>query len=153
MQSTNLRSRLLDLESAKATHRQTGEVAGANQAVAAVLGDLTAAIGRVSAVITDNMDKSEVAAMSIRDALETIESVAAISEENAASAERVASSTGMVSEQAQEVHDAAAALTGIARELQGSTARFRLERAESDAAGAIREQKAEETVGPRKKAA
>ncbi len=116
------------LESAKTTQRQTGDVARANQAVAAVMGDLTTAIDRVSVVISDNMDKSEIAATSIRDALDTIESVAAISEENAAAAERVAESTQFVSQQAQAVHDDAISLTAIARELQGSTARFKLRR-------------------------
>ena len=116
------------LESAKTTQRQTGEMADANQTVANVMDDLTEAIDRVSAVVTANMDRSEMAAASIRETLEIVESVAAISEENAASAERVASSTGTVSRQAQEVNDAAAELTGIARELEGSTARFKLKR-------------------------
>jgi methyl-accepting chemotaxis protein len=118
------------LESAVATQRQTGEMASASQTVAYVMGDLTAAIDRVSAVVTENMDRSEMAAASIRETLEIVESVAAISEENAASAERVASSTGMVSRQAQEVNAAAAELTGIARELEGATARFKLRRAD-----------------------
>ena len=114
------------LESAKQTQRQTGEMADANQTVATVMVGLTTAIDRVSAVVTANMDRSEQAAASIRETLEIVESVAAISEENAASAERVASSTGLVSRQAQDVNDAAAELTGIARELEGSTARFKL---------------------------
>jgi methyl-accepting chemotaxis protein len=118
------------LESAKTTHRQTGQMADANQAVADVMGDLTAAIERVSVVITANIDRSGVAAGSIRETLEMVDSVAALSEENAASAERVASSTGMVSQQAQEVNDAAAELTAIARELEGATARFKLKRDE-----------------------
>jgi len=114
------------LESAKQTQRQTGEMADANQTVATVMVGLTTAIDRVSAVVTANMDRSEQAAANIRETLEIVESVAAISEENAASAERVASSTGLVSRQAQDVNDAAAELTGIARELEGSTARFKL---------------------------
>ncbi len=114
------------LESAKATYSQTGEMAEANQTVADVMDDLTAAIDRVSEVITANMDRSEMAAGSIRETLDIVESVAAISEENAASAERVSSSTGLVSRQAQEVSDAATELIAIALELEGSTARFKL---------------------------
>jgi methyl-accepting chemotaxis protein len=114
------------LESAKTTHRQTGEMASANQAVASVMGDLTSAIERVSDVITANMHRSEMAAGGIRETLESVESVAALSQENAASAERVASSTNLVSRQVQEVTDAAHDLTVIARELEGATARFRL---------------------------
>jgi methyl-accepting chemotaxis protein len=115
------------LESSMTTQRETGEVASASQAVAAVLGDLNAAIDRVSRVISDNIDKSAQAAASIREVLETVQSVAAISEENAASSQEIAASTGMVSQQTQEVSDAAISLKGIARELQGSTARFKLE--------------------------
>jgi methyl-accepting chemotaxis protein len=118
------------LESAKDTRRQTGEMAGANETVAAVMGDLTTAIDRVSAVITANIDRSEMAATNIRETLEIVESVAAISEENAASAERVASSTGLVSQHAQEVHDSATDLTSIARELHGATASFKLSEAD-----------------------
>jgi len=49
------------LESAKTTQRQTGEMARANQTVADVMVDLTSAILRVSAVVTANMDRSEMA--------------------------------------------------------------------------------------------
>jgi methyl-accepting chemotaxis protein len=120
------------LESAVVTQRQTGEMADANQTVANVMDDLTAAIERVSAVIRANKERSEMASASIRETLDIVESVAAISQENAASAERVAASTGMVSQQAEEVNEAAAELTGIAHELEGSTARFKLERDERD---------------------
>ena len=118
------------LESAVTTQRQTGEMANANHTVANVMGDLTAAIERVSAVITANKERAEMASASIRETLDIVESVAALSQENAASAERVAASTGMVSQQAEEVNEAASELTGIAHELEGSTARFRLERDE-----------------------
>lgn len=124
------------LESAKETRRQTGEMAAANQTVTDVMGDLTSAIDSVSTVATANLERSESAAASIRETLEIVESVAAISEENAASAERVASSTVLVSRQAQDVNDAATELTEIARELEGSVARFKLTCDEKDAASA-----------------
>jgi methyl-accepting chemotaxis protein len=120
------------LASAVTTQRQTGEMADANQTVASVMDDLTAAIERVSAVVRANMERSETASASIRETLDIVESVAAISQENAASAERVAASTGMVSQQAQEVNEAACELTDIARELEGSTARFKLTRSDRD---------------------
>jgi methyl-accepting chemotaxis protein len=135
------------LESAKTTQRQTGEMARANQTVADVMVDLTSAILRVSAVVTANMDRSEMAAGGIRETLEIVESVAALSEENAASAERVSCSTGLVSQQAQEVNGAATELTAIARELEGATARFKLARdgepAEVAPPGAAEEQAAD----------
>jgi methyl-accepting chemotaxis protein len=116
------------LESSLTTQRQTGEMAEANRTVANVMDDLTAAIDRVSVVVRANMERSEMASASIRETLDIVESVAAISQENAASAERVAASTGMVSQQAEEVNEAASELTGIAHELEGSTARFKLAR-------------------------
>ena len=116
------------LESAKTTHRQTGEMARANRTVGDVMNDLTRAIERVAAVTTANIERSEMAAANIRETLEIVESVAALSEENAASAERIAASTGMVSQQAGEVNEAAAELTAIARELEGTTARFKITR-------------------------
>jgi methyl-accepting chemotaxis protein len=121
------------LASALTTQRQTNDMAEANRTVANVMGDLTAAIHQVSAVITTNMERSESAAGGIRETLEIVESVAAISQEHAASAERVAASTGEVSQQAEEVNEAASKLTGIAKELEGSTARFKLTRSEADA--------------------
>jgi methyl-accepting chemotaxis protein len=121
------------IESAKTTQQQTGQMAQANQTVADVMGDLNAAIDGVSTVITANMHRSEMAASSIRETLEIVESVAAISEENAASAERVAATTGVVSEHAQDVNDAASELTAIARELEGATARFKLSRDDDQA--------------------
>ncbi|MGZ6315575.1 MAG: methyl-accepting chemotaxis protein, partial [Candidatus Limnocylindrales bacterium] len=119
------------LASAVTTQRQTGDMADANRTVSNVMDDLTAAIERVSAVVRANMERSETASASIRETLDIVESVAAISQENAASAERVAASTGMVSQQAQEVNEAASELTDIARELEGSTAHFKLTRSEA----------------------
>jgi methyl-accepting chemotaxis protein len=116
------------LQSALTTQRQTAAMVEANGAVAAVMGDLTMAIEQVSTVVSTNMERSETAAVGIREALDVVENVAAISEENAASAERVAETTAEVSRQAQGVQDAATALTGIARELEGSTARFKIDR-------------------------
>ena len=116
------------LESAKTTHLRTGNVAAATRAVTAVMNDFNSAIERVGAVITANVQTTQQAAESVSEVLGTISTVAEISEENAAAAERVALSAGLVSSQAADVDAAAANLTGIARELQGSTARFKLRR-------------------------
>jgi methyl-accepting chemotaxis protein len=116
------------LESAVTTQNQAADMVGANKAVAGVMDDLTEAIESVSSVIVGNMERSQEAAANIRDTLETVESVAGISQENAASAERVAVATEEVSGQVRGVNDAASALTGIARELEGATARFKIHR-------------------------
>ena len=115
------------------TQRQTGEMAEANQAVANVMGDLTTAIDQVSSVASGNLDRSETAAAAIREAMQVVDNVSAISQENAASAEHVAGRVVELADQAQDVQEAAEALTGIARELEGSTARFKVE-TEGDAA-------------------
>jgi methyl-accepting chemotaxis protein len=116
------------VDSAVTTQRQATEMVSANEVVSGVVGDLGSAIESVSSVVAANMQRSAVAAAGIRDTLEMVESVAAISEENAASADTVAVSTEEVSRQAAEVREAAEALTGIARELEGATARFKLRR-------------------------
>jgi methyl-accepting chemotaxis protein len=123
------------VESAVMTQRQAAEMAGANQAVAGVMSDLNESIESVSSVTAGNMERSESAAARIRETLETVQGVAAISEENAASADRVATSTEEVSRQARDVNAAALALASIARELEGTTARFKLRRDEETDAG------------------
>ncbi len=114
--------------SALETQRQAAEMVQANQVVVGVMDDLTSAIGQVSSVIAGNIEKSEAAASGVREIVATVDSVAAISQENAATAERVACSTEEVTQQVQGVNDAASALTGIAREIEGATARFKIER-------------------------
>jgi len=114
------------LQSAKTTQRLTGEMVEANQAVASVMGDLNTAIDQVSSVAAGNLERSETAAGAIRDAMQVVDNVASISQENAASAEYVAGTVVELANQAQGVQDSAAALTGIARELEGSTARFKI---------------------------
>jgi methyl-accepting chemotaxis protein len=119
------------LTSAKKTQVQTGEMVSANQTMTQAMSDLTAAIAVVSTVIGANLTRSETAAASIRETLDIVQGVAAISEENAASSERIAASATLVNSQTQEVDDAASRLTGIARELQGSAARFKLKRGDA----------------------
>jgi methyl-accepting chemotaxis protein len=122
------------VESAVATQLQAVDMVSANQAVSGVMSGLNDSIELVSSVVVGNMERSASAAASIRETLDTVDGVASISQENAASADQVAASTGEVSRQAQEVNDAALTLTAIARELEGATARFKLRRdGETDA--------------------
>jgi methyl-accepting chemotaxis protein len=122
------------LQSAMTTQRQTGEMVQANQAVESVMGDLRTAIAQVSSVAAGNLERSETAATAIREAMQVVDNVAAISEENAASAEYVAGTVVELTDQAQDVQEAAEALTGIARELEGSTARFKIDAGGGDQA-------------------
>jgi methyl-accepting chemotaxis protein len=114
------------LSSARGTQEQTDKLVSAHDAVARVMADLSAAIDRVSTGVTRSIDTAQVASASIREALQIVENVASISQENAASAETVATSTGQVSAQAEEVTRAAVALSQFARELEGTTAQFKI---------------------------
>jgi methyl-accepting chemotaxis protein len=112
------------LASAQATQSQTDTLIAAHEAVAKVMRDLEAVIATVSSGVQQNMGATQAAAQSISEALLMVENVSAISEENAASAERVAGTTEGVSAQTEEVNSAALSLTGFARELEAATARF-----------------------------
>jgi methyl-accepting chemotaxis protein len=114
------------LSSSQATRQQTDKLVSAHEAVSTVMSDLTAAIDRVSTGVSHSIGTAEVASSSIREALRIVENVASISEENAASADTVASSTQEVSAQAEEVTRAATALAQFARELEGTTAQFKI---------------------------
>ena len=112
------------LSSARKTQEQSDKLVESHEAVARVMTDLSTAIDLVSTGVTRSIDTAESTSTSIRAALEIVENVASISEENAASADTVANSTKQVSEQAEEVSRAAVALTRFARELEGTTAQF-----------------------------
>jgi methyl-accepting chemotaxis protein len=115
------------LASAQGTQEQTDKLVAAHQAVASVMASLNDAIESVSAAVSQNIETAQVASTSIREALGSVENVASISEENAASAEMVAMSTMRVSDQTDEVNQAAAVLTRFARELEGATAQFKIQ--------------------------
>jgi methyl-accepting chemotaxis protein len=114
------------LAAARGTQEQTDKLVTAHQAVAGVMTSLTSAIDDVSTAVSRNIQTAEVASASIREALTSVENVASISEENAASAETVAYSTSRVTEQTEEVNQAAVSLTRFARELEGATAQFKI---------------------------
>ena len=114
------------LESATTTRQEAGEMAAANDSVARAVGELSAAIEVVALEVGANIERSETAGAAIRETLDIVEGIAAMSEENAASAEGVAQSAKQVLVQAEGVNNAATALTSIAREIQGATARFKL---------------------------
>jgi len=102
---------------------------GASQANATMLGMMEAlntAIERVSAVIEQNSASSQEISQYAADTLEIMESVAAFSEENAASSEEIAASTMEVNEKVAQMAESAQKLETIAREMQASTANFKL---------------------------
>jgi methyl-accepting chemotaxis protein len=114
------------LAAARGTQAETDKLVSAHEAVAGVMSSLTDAIEGVATGVSRNIETAQVASASIREALTSVENVASISEENAASAETVAISTSRVTEQTEEVNRAAVALTRFARELEGATAQFKI---------------------------
>jgi hypothetical protein len=71
----------------------------------------------------------------------SIESIAAISEENSASAEEVSAATEEMSAQAEEVVASAVSLAQMAGELDEVVAKFTLEKAKADPAGNVVERR------------
>jgi methyl-accepting chemotaxis protein len=125
------------MDSAVTTRQQASEMADANESVAKVVGELSAAIEMVAREVEANIVRSDTASTAIRETLDIVESIAAMSEENAASAEGVAQSANEVLQQAEGVNEAATELTSIAREIQGSTARFNIGEEEAAAEGPV----------------
>lgn len=115
------------LNAAVSTQQQAEAMVKANASVSEVMNNLTSAVERVSAVIKKNLSSTTVVTANIEKTMDTIENVAAISEENSSATEQVSSTTGEVSSQAAEVGNVAASLVAIATELQGATTQFRID--------------------------
>ena len=97
-----------------------------NSEMVQVMNVLNGSIERVSAVIEENYASTLDIDQHANSTLEIIESVAALSEENAAATEEISASTEEVSAQVSEMSHSMVMLASIAKELQSSTARFKL---------------------------
>ena len=89
--------------------------------------NLNTAIERVSAVIEVNTFSTQEIAQYANETMQIIESVAALSQENAAATEQISATTGEVILQAGETSRAVETVMGIANEMQSSTIRFKLQ--------------------------
>ncbi len=91
----------------------------------------------IAEIATDTNDSAAIMS-SVADTVgQSVESIAAISEENSASAEEVSAATEEMSAQAEEVVASAASLAHMAAALDELVARFRLESGESAALGNV----------------
>lgn len=113
-------------ETTRISQQQTEMLVKTNNSVVEVMDNLSVAIARVSAVIENNISSSQNVSNSVQNTLNLVENLAAISEENAASAEEIYASTSNMTSQVENVNTAAESLSIIARELQGSTAQFKI---------------------------
>lgn len=112
--------------SAAEMQSQSAEASKANSDMVSVMESLNTAIERVSAVIEQNSASSAEISQNASNTLEIMESVAAFSEENAASSEEIAASTVEVNEKVAQMAGSIQKLGLIAREMQISTANFKL---------------------------
>ncbi|MBI9051925.1 MAG: substrate-binding domain-containing protein [Anaerolineaceae bacterium] len=115
------------LQSANDMSGQTKEVKDANGNLLSEMENLNKAIERVSAIIEANHTSTQEISKHANETMQIIESVAALSQENAAATEQIAATTGEVIEQASDTSRAVAHVMGIADEMQSSTARFKLQ--------------------------
>jgi methyl-accepting chemotaxis protein len=118
----------LDLLVKSAADMQTQSIGAsqANSAMVDVMEMLNTAIERVSAVIEENTASSQEISQNAEDTLKIMENVAAFSQENAASSEEIAASTMEVNEKVSQMAASAEKLEMMAREMNASTANFKL---------------------------
>ncbi len=114
------------LSSANEMNEQASSAKTVNNEMVEAVEALNSAIEQVSAVIEENFASSQDIDLHVRETLGIIESVAALSQENAASTQQISASTEEVSAQANEMNRSAEMLKVIANELKASTARFKL---------------------------
>jgi methyl-accepting chemotaxis protein len=112
------------LASASDTREYTDTLIASYEAVDRGMDEVSTSIGIVSLVASKNTETAAAAALNIREVTQLVDNVAAISEENAASAESVTATVQEVAAQTEEINAAAVSLNRFARELEASTAQF-----------------------------
>ncbi len=114
------------VKSAADMQEQSAGASKANAAMVDVMEALNTSIERVSAVIEQNSASSTEISHNAAETLDIMESVAAFSEENAASSEEIAASTMEVNDKVSLMANEVEKLERLAREMQVSTANFKL---------------------------
>jgi methyl-accepting chemotaxis protein len=115
------------LSTATEMQTQAAQSQQVNTQMVEVVGQLNSSIERVSAVIEQNYAATLDMEQHANETLEIIETVAALSQENAASTEEISAATEEVTAQVGEMSHSAGLLAAIANELQSSTVRFKLQ--------------------------
>jgi methyl-accepting chemotaxis protein len=93
--------------------------------------ELTEVIKSVSKVVEENMASTEMLITSSNEAMQAVENIASISEENGASAEEVSASTEEMSAQVEQVNSSAQSLSEMAHSLEETMRRFTVDGAVS----------------------
>ncbi len=115
------------LTSAVEMQGQAQQAQKINEPLMEVVDLLNASIERVSEVIKENYLSTVEIDQHASSTLEVIESVAALSEQNAAAAQQISASTQEVAASVHEMSQSAIMLAAIANEMKASTVRFKLE--------------------------
>ena len=115
------------LASAVEMQVQAQQAQDVNDPLMGVVELLNASIERVSAVIKENYLSTVEIDQHAGATLEVIESVAALSEQNAAAAQQISASTQEVAASVHQMSQAAVMLAAIANEMKASTVRFKLQ--------------------------
>ena len=114
------------LKAAEMVSRQVEEIAGAAQHISLSSSELVSSMDTVAAVVEENTASTEEMSASSNEVAMAVESIASISEENTAAVVEVSASTEEMSAEVQQVTASADTLSGMARDLAGLVARFRL---------------------------
>ncbi len=114
-------------ESVSATKRAVERITAAVEAMSQASAGVVAASDAIATIAAQTDEAAARMTASARVVSGSVESIAAISEENSASAEEVSAATEQMSAQAEEVVASATSLASMADELDAIVARFRIE--------------------------
>ncbi len=127
--SANLAGTALEdiLEVGEAVNKQSTLALEASNKMKTASEELVTAVDSVSAVVEENTASTEEMAANSGEISQAIENIASVSEENSAAVEEVSASTEEMTAQVQEVSAAASSLLEMARNLQHTVSRFKIE--------------------------
>jgi methyl-accepting chemotaxis protein len=111
--------------SVDATTAAVSRIIGAVEAMSQASSTVVTSMDRIEQLASANSSGADQMAAQSNDVFHAVESIAAISEENSASAEQVSAGTQQMSAQANEVVQSATALAGMAGRLDELLGRFR----------------------------
>ena len=115
------------LASAIDMNEQAASAKEANHTLLSEMGTLDLAIQQVSAVTEENFASMQEMNIHANDTLQIIESIASLSEENAAATGQISASTKEMIDQVEEASHSAQVVASIADELQSAAVRFKLQ--------------------------
>ncbi len=115
------------LNAAEMVSSQVDEIASAARKINLSSSELVASMNAVSGVVKENTSATHEMLESSKVVAQSVEAIASVSEENSAAVEEVSASTEEMNAQVEEVGASARSLAQLARVLQESVARFKLQ--------------------------